>query len=64
MSHLTAKQRYIIQVMIQTRQVMIQIGYKRIEIAKAIGLISDKKVFKKFPNSELATVSVNLFKTS
>ncbi|MFV0247828.1 MAG: class I SAM-dependent methyltransferase [Tenacibaculum sp.] len=31
---------------------------------EAIGLISDKKVFKKFPNSELATVSVNLFKTS
>ncbi len=28
-----------------------------------IGLVSDDKTFKKFPNSELATVSVNLFKS-
>lgn len=32
------------------------------KIATEAGLYSDEKVFTKFPNSELATVSVNLFK--
>ncbi len=31
---------------------------------KKIGLIPDEKTFHKFPNSELATVSINLFTTS
>ncbi|WP_440881251.1 class I SAM-dependent methyltransferase [Tenacibaculum sp. C7A-26P2] len=30
---------------------------------KSIGLFPDEKVFKKFPNSDLATISINLFKT-
>jgi F420-0:gamma-glutamyl ligase-like protein len=32
------------------------------KVAAEAGLFSDEKVFCKFPNSELATVSVNLFK--
>lgn len=32
-------------------------------IMKKIGLIPDEKTFHKFPNSELATVSINLFTT-
>jgi hypothetical protein len=32
------------------------------KIAAEAGLFSDENVFAKFPNSELATVSVNLFK--
>jgi hypothetical protein len=32
------------------------------KVAAEAGLFSDEKVFTKFPNSELATVSVNLFK--
>lgn len=31
-------------------------------IAKEAGLVSDEALFKKFPNSELATVSINLLK--
>ncbi len=30
---------------------------------ESIGLLPDEKAFKKFPNSDLATVSINLFKT-
>ncbi|HAO14473.1 MAG TPA: polyketide synthase [Tenacibaculum sp.] len=30
---------------------------------KSIGLFPDKKLFKKFPNSNLATISINLFRT-
>jgi len=33
-----------------------------LKVAAEAGLYSDKNVFTKFPNSELATVSVNLFK--
>ncbi|PQJ23177.1 class I SAM-dependent methyltransferase [Tenacibaculum sp. SG-28] len=33
-------------------------------IMRKIGLIPDEKTFHKFPNSELATVSINLFTTS
>ena len=32
------------------------------KIAAEAGLYSDEKVFTKFPNSELATISINLFK--
>jgi len=32
------------------------------KIATEAGLFSDAKVFAKFPNSDLATVSVNLLK--
>jgi len=32
------------------------------KICKEVGLIPDEKLFKKFPNSELATVSINLLK--
>ncbi|CAM1370962.1 class I SAM-dependent methyltransferase [Tenacibaculum xiamenense] len=33
------------------------------EAMESIGLLPDEKAFKKFPNSDLATVSINLFKT-
>lgn len=33
-------------------------------VLEASGLKADKKAFKKFPNSEIATVSINLFKTA